>query len=331
VVKLSLGYPVIDSLPQHAYPLAILQDEKQISPLITNGFINLKADNYNNHVAVLDYCEDSFLGFAPFSEMSYCCTRGDISKTIVEYAIANLEEGYYVFPHVNEYYIPFSSAYQHYRLGHGIMIYGYDSLERIFNVAGYNDDFKLSFNTVSFNDLALSYNRMSEVLRNSKEEYLTKLFLLKPSHAHSTVDDKLITASLKDLLNSVNTVKEYPRDYDTKCETLFGLEVYELLASHYRMAEKQEISLLSKNLYILSEHKKLMVHRLKALASRKKLDLTEIQDQYTELEKMIKLSLALHLKFSLTGAREIASKISLILNKCKRLEESALESLVDII
>ncbi|WP_127530256.1 cysteine peptidase family C39 domain-containing protein [Paenibacillus kobensis] len=324
--------PIIDSLPQYSYPLSILSDPAQYETFIIDHFINLKADNYNNEVAVLDYCENSFLTFSMFEESSLQCYRADVTDEITDFVISKLEEGYCVFLHVDEIYLSFSIAYKTRNFGHGIMVHGYSKEDSVFYVAGYNQNNKLSSHDVPFVDLAQSYNHMGKVLEQNRQvEYLSKVFLIKNNHKKHAADVLLLTNAISDYRQSINTVHHYPRDYDTECETVFGLDIYDLLISHFTLAMEKDIMLLLKNSYLLAEHKRMMSLRLKLLAKQEGLDLTVIQEQYTSIERMSDQLLMLHIKGQLTNDKRVIPKIVHLLEEIKREETKALDSLIAVL
>lgn len=328
---LPLVYPTIDSLPQHSYIMSILEVNHSVNQLILDKYIQLKVDEYKNEVVVIDYCEDDFLSFSQFEGESYLLGRKEINVNIVDFLIENIKNDYYIFLHVDEFFLPFSKAYKKYSLGHGIMIYGYNEEKRLFNVVGYDVNSKFSFNLVEFSELSKSYDELPGYFKINNDDYLKKIFMLKPRYTENKFNKDSLVCLINEYKDSENTIKNYVKDYYTNCDTFFGISTYELLIKYYRLALKdQKIQLLTKNLYILLEHKKIMKVRLELILKNIGNKNTELSEYIIIIIKDLQIAINFNIKFNLTKDNKNIIKIINILEKIYLIEEVFLKNILSI-
>ncbi|MGG4551441.1 hypothetical protein [Paenibacillus humicus] len=326
---LPLVYPTIDSLPQHSYIMSILEVNHQIDHLIFDKYIQFKVDEYKNEVAVLDYCEDDFLSFSQFKDNSYLLTRREIDVDIIKFLVEHIEKEYYIFLHVDEYFLPFSRAYRNYNLGHGIMIYGYNEENKTFNVVGYDINNKFSFNLVGYSELRKSYEKLPEYFKINNDDYLKKIFMLKPKFVESNLNKDLLVCLITEYKHSANTIKNYAKDYYTNCNTFFGISIYKVLIKHYRLALYDEkINLLTKNFYILIEHKKLMKDRTEFTFKKMGIKNTELLECINVILRDLQIAMNLNIKFNLTKDKKNIIKILNTLEKVYLMEVNFLNKLL---
>ncbi|WHX47902.1 hypothetical protein QNH46_17415 [Paenibacillus woosongensis] len=326
---LPLVYPTIDSLPQHSYIMSILEVNHQIDQLIFDKYIQLKVDEYKNGVAVLDYCEDDFLSFSQFKDESYLLTRREIDVDIIKFLVDHIEKEYYIFLHVDEYFLPFSKAYRKYNFGHGIMIYGYDEKKGTFNVVGYDISNKLSFNLVSYSELKESYERLPEYFKTNNDDYLKKIFMLKPKYVENNLNRDVLVCLITEYKHSKNTIKSFVKDYYTNCDTFFGISIYKVLIKYYKLALNDEnINLLTKNLYVLIEHKKIMKARTAFFLKEMGVKDTELLECIDIFIKELQIAMNLNIKFNLIKDKKNILKILNILEQVYLKEVNFLNKLL---
>ena len=148
-----------------AHPLGILGAVSDLTPLLASDYINLSC--------LKDPEEDGLLcttivprrTIRDFIARGYCeCfeAEGKPSFTpsnignIVSWLVERIREKYYVFAHVNEYYIPGMSAHLKTDFAHDALIVGCDTSRRVFKVAAYFADGRYTVANLSFEHLVMA-------------------------------------------------------------------------------------------------------------------------------------------------------------------------------
>ncbi|MEK3795306.1 hypothetical protein MKX42_26515 [Paenibacillus sp. FSL R7-0204] len=329
---LPLVHSRIDSLPHHSYIMSILEVGNPIEWIILDRYFQLKIDEYKNEVVVLDYCEDDFLSFTQLKESSYLLKRNEITENIVDFVIKYIEKGFYIFLHVDEFYLPFTSSYMKRQFGHGVMIHGYNENDCTFNIAGYDLNNKLSFNLIRYSQLSESYDKLSDYFEHNDDEYLKKIFMLKPKSVEHSLNKDLLIGLINEYTTSINTQKNFVKDYYSNCDTYFGISVYRVLIKYYQLAiQNDNIQLLTKNLYVLLEHKRIMKTRVESILGNIGEEQTRIINCLKIIINDLQIAVNLNTRLQLTNDKKNIIKIIEILERVYLLELDYLDRFLQLI
>lgn len=119
---------------------------------------------YNNYIQLSYYPKDGPLTFDFYMDYIYCqpvFDREALSDELLESIrwepiklfTKAISQNKYVVCCVDEYYIPNREAYRQYHFIHNLIIYGYDDVEKIFYVAGYDEEGKYASQKVTYKEI----------------------------------------------------------------------------------------------------------------------------------------------------------------------------------
>lgn len=175
----------------------------------------------------------------------------------VDFAIKSIINGYYVESTLNEYHLPFSSAYMSHDFPHRSMIYGFDLDEQVFYVLCYDKD-------KHYRPAKVPFANMEQAFRNLQREQdvpIAQTCLFKPSGPE--VDFEMNAGIIKRMLGEYLRGEDSSKRFDYMRNDLprvYGMNIYnemisniDILLSDIRIA------------YLLHEHKKVMCARIEFL------------------------------------------------------------------
>jgi hypothetical protein len=189
--------PSLKELHTSAFPLSILEaydgfsEEYLLQNYIPVAFKKL----YGN---VLTYDRPFFWRWDCFEwRISLHYPRKNVLKKIIDY----IENGYYVFLCVNEYYIPERHSYQNKYFNHEILIFGFNESENFFQTIAYDINGEYKTQKISFSDIDKAFR--------SNNEHFYKFFALKvrSSYNFHQITTKTLKKKLSRYLNTHNPRK----------------------------------------------------------------------------------------------------------------------------
>ncbi|OXM13899.1 hypothetical protein CGZ75_12865 [Paenibacillus herberti] len=233
---------------------------------------------------------------------------------------------YYVFIHLDEFYIPESSAFQKFRFPHMILIYGYDYNDKYFRTAGFFSGGKFTRSTATFEQVKQAYLEMN--VQYNYDNYLV-LFKFNRETVYC-FDIPNMVHQLEDYFFSRDTSQNY-RSLRNPLPCRFGMDVYKDFVEHI-----EEVSVggyLSKHAFqLLWEHKKCMLLRLDYLEKYVlKTNLKEIYSMYEGIEKKCDILRSLMIKYHITNERRLLKSMSSYVEKIENDEFKVLEVFIQAI
>lgn len=270
IKKLPIKEPDVTVYPHHAHLLAIY-----------NGIYNdddYKFVWYCTNYVQLEYCANNLdfsnaFDILPLLENCPWLIKDSISynmindnwKSIIYFIIASINQGYYIYIELNEFFI---SAYDNYNkkyISHTLLIYGYDDIKEIFHIADFFHEGRYSFQKASFDEIYKAYT-------NKPSDFLCGVYLYRQqerNYLQYTYNRSVLIDNLEDYINSVNSQKRnvmlnFKRVNLQQDIKYFGIDIYDKVC--YEIINSDKIDL--RKLYLLKAHKKIFLLIILSLAKR---------------------------------------------------------------
>lgn len=207
-----------------------------------------------------------------------------------------IRDGYYPVYFVNEAVFPHSVAFGDEAFPHHVLIYGFDTARRVYQVAG------IGFTTparnltryatfeVSFDQMHAAMTSMAAIIRaggcHDQGSYLLKLRIddvIDYPHGYP-LNLAFICDSLDDYLKGE---AGYGRHNFNLAHQVFGLDVYAVMDQYLQAASTQRLHKRfdTRHVHLLGEHKKVMLERLAYLEAR--LPQLDLSAERRQLEVLI--------------------------------------------
>ena len=223
---LPVTYPIVTSYPTYANIFSIFSDNEEDLIWFYAQYFQLAMSK--NDGSILDFGINSSINYY----IMKICPLLDFhaigsslidknSKSIIDFIVSAIDEGYYLHMNVDTYEIPaYTRNYKKRHFGHDLMLYGYDKNTKTFNIADFFDG-KYEFKTATFDEIYKGHVNFPD--------YNHRAVLLKKTHITQTnLDIAKIKNIINDYLSSANAMRYM--DYDFYfADFLYGVEVYNLL------------------------------------------------------------------------------------------------------
>ena len=239
-----------------------------------------------------------------------------------------LDEGWYVYTEIDEYYLSNKPAFNNYSFEHFNLIFGYDEEEQLYNIAGYLQ----SKNAVSsFSESKVKMEEVEKAFINAPKQ---ETFLLKLNNFRTKFDYNLVVESLYDYVYSQNTssrvraLEEFgktKRTYGIKTMELLNIRLKEIIETGYDNRYHFDLRIFR----LLWEHKKIMYDRFVYMNEIQAAKISEaILCDYKEVVDGYKVLFALAKKVYITKETDsmpkMIEKIENLITKEKEVLESVL-------
>jgi len=244
---------------------------------------------------------------------------------IIDLIMYCLNDGYYFTTTVDEFYIPNRVVYNKTHFSHGIMVYGYDPKAQVLYTAGYDVTNHYKFpNEVSFEAFKKAFKN------NGRPE--ENIFIFKRNNKTYEFDCLQVRELLSDYLHSKNTSTRLSILQNPLEGYKFGISVYtylkELIYNHkagYKRVDWRPF-------YVIWEHKKCMIERIKYMYNTKHLlHADTLYQQFINIEKCARIILDLYIKYSITLNIEILDRVNSHIDNLIISEKKALELFISLI
>lgn len=200
----------------------------------------------------------------------------------------------YIYTFVDEYYMPYSYAYQKIHFCHDLCIYGFDDSKQVFHISAYDSYNRYTLLTVSFDTLYLAFR-----CQKHKRNWMRRLvaFNLKPDFPFHKYDNRRIRNGI----------------YHYFASSVSGINIYSFIEYQIKRQIRKDKEVDLHYFQILMEHMRIVAH----------LDSYDIDylDNYIQSRKICLMAL----KYSMTRDPILFSKILAELKQLKRDELKALE------
>ncbi|MFS1512194.1 hypothetical protein VQL36_07140 [Chengkuizengella sp. SCS-71B] len=342
--SLKVNYPMITSYPRHAFNLAIISTIENSIPWVFSNYVQLRCHTQSLHEKYIYADWFEFDAYNPtlddnplvYYQIIYRELILKYTNNIVEFTIDWINDGYYFFTHLNEFYVPNTRAYQFRDFPHSNLIFGFDKVEESFEIAYFDKDGKLAFGKIGFEDYANSFNTLVV-----SQDYLKYNYLVKPRDSFDyKYDAKTNLQTFKDYLQGNRAMDlhyDRYRMFGTNVDQFdFGIDVYKNLEIYTIYLEEADIVYDIRPFHILWEHKSCLkkhlqyINELNLLGNYPVLDnmLKEVEDQTKKLRNLFLKVAYLHMNTEKTDLNAI-KKVRERLIKLKNEEIKFFESLIE--
>lgn len=336
---LPMKYPIVTSYPCHANVLSVVSNSDEYLPWFFNNYIQL---NYPKEVhkdgARLDFYVSYLWEACPYIYHQRV-SKDFISykwNTIIEFLIDSIELGFYIHLIVDTFYIPNYKSINKNHIPHDIFIFGYDSSEKVFNVADNFNLGKYSYETANFKDIEEGYKSVRQIGLFDWLDGIEMIRLKENNGAYGfshkyKFDVDLVKNSIKDYLSSTNnSIKwhyipsiqwKYDKDY-------FGIEIYSKLIE-YLDNQVEEIGIDMRPFYVLWEHKMVMLLRIQYMINNGFLNNVEsISKDYITIERQAHILNSLWIKYAVSEDKKIIQRMVIIIKQLALEETLVLETIL---
>lgn len=280
--ELQIGKPPVICYLHHAYPLTAAMAHKDFNAWFFSNYIQLEYNVDCNEINFLTCMICGNCIYVPILdyrildlEFLHTC-RTDI----IDFVINSIDMGYYITTYLDEFFIPDRISYKKMHNRHDIMIFGYDSKEKLFKVVGYNCNRSYSVSNISFSEFNDAYinsiSKKNDVILFKAKDNLS----YQPSFEF---DIKNVKYLLEDYVKSYDTSDKLRMLNNPKSSYVYGIQAYKEIIKYYK-SEKSNEQCDIRVPYLLWEHKKAMVSRIEYLSEKGYIeDSDRLLDMYTEL------------------------------------------------
>ncbi|MEV5027399.1 hypothetical protein [Paenibacillus sp. LPE1-1-1.1] len=333
--KLALRNPPIIGYLHHAHKLSIASVIEGFDTWLLNYFIQLKChtDLSTNRHRQLDFYHDShnpdnllqidafdgllWIDFFAGKELVQHYKDG-----MVDFLIDQLNMNKYVEFTVDEFFIPGTSFYKKFTMGHQILVHGYDLNKKTFNIATFiQEQFTI--------DAEISFHELLEAFQNAPW-FFCFLIRIPDEPIKPVMDITKICNTIENYLAGRRSANDESRQgQDT---SVYGIRIYECVTAYVDCLINRKTHYDVRPLHLLWEHKKLMKMRIEAMEAADLLNPEQgVTVRYTEVESLVRISRALLMKYQITKGINLLDKIKVNLKKTLELETELLTEVLDMI
>ena len=332
---LPLCKPLISNYPQHAFYLSIISENKSCHPWIYSQYTNMFLSDWKGGELFLDFhVQTPEHHFNPWFKDSQRMHRDLILECIPDliFFIKNqIDAGYYIWTHIDEYFIPGTPSYKKRRFAHAILINGYDDINKELQIAGFFKSRNYSHSTISYDSFKLAFEQC-----NIYDDYLNYTHLLKinPEYHNGRIyefDLVYFAECIHNYYNSINETANFKNFYTSKLysDRTFGIDIYNELINYLKSINSTKKTMDRRVLFTLREHKKFMNMKIKYIEQEDYYYFPVLfKEKYDQIERETIIALNQLLKYDMTRIETNITKLIERLRFIYKLEKEALELLI---
>lgn len=318
--------------------MAVLATDDRFSTWICN--------NYNN-IVYTRYDEKSMKPWGDFHDIHYpsygmlfekipFIESSRLNKSIVnimcnnikEFIIKCIDNEYYVYLALNNFYIPHSHAYQKQNFRHSTFIYGYNTDTDIVYIADFYKYRKYDFYTITFEQLNSFYQESMDQTDYCK---VMNVFRIDKSYdiANLKIDLFFLEVGLKDYINSMDEIVEFnKRGLYNNGNPYFGLSYLDQLILDICDGQAN-----IQAFHVLYDHAILMQYKINVLNNKKILTRHEYMDLKSKITAIVELCDICEKSFikSLIRNIDVTSDLVQKILKLKEMNKRFIETLLSAI
>jgi hypothetical protein len=320
-------------------PLCVVLAYDKYLPWYYSSFIQIFSYTDDKGFSELNYLESCDCGSRILEMVNLGYHLLECVDNIIDYILENINRGYYMVIHVDEYYIQNKLAYKDKHFVHASLIYGYDNEKQQFKAIGFDKDMR-------FTQLTFDYTQFIQGYENGKINYkesaiwceTSAIQLIKPydfKQDYPIINERF----MKELNNYIFSVGDITRLYSFKYEgynIAYGIEVYNVILKDLENLLEGKVTLDYRAIHILAEHKKGLYDRIEYMITKNMLkgNVVVLKDSYTgvvELANEIRLR-ALELSYKVTDTSGLKHNMGIIaiIEMVRKLKATEYEILIKI-
>ncbi|MFD1887694.1 hypothetical protein [Paenibacillus wenxiniae] len=332
---LPLSKPLISSYPQHAFYLSIISNNVECQPWIYSQYTNMFLSDWKDEELFLDfYVQTPEHHFNPWFKDSQRLHRNLIKQSIsdiISFIRNQIDEDYYIWTHIDEYFIPGTPSYKTKRFAHAILIYGYDDINEELHISGF-------FNSRHYSQIIISYENFKMAFENCDiyDDYLNYTHLLKinPEYHNGSIyqfDILYFVECINNYYKSINETENFKSFYTPQLysDRTFGIRIYSKLIEYLESILSKQQTIDRRILFILVEHKKFMNMKIKYIEQEGHYYFPKLfKENYERIEKETLIALNQLLKYEITKSEDNIIRLIERLRFIHMLENDTLELLM---
>ncbi len=312
--------PRVRNYLRHAFAFSVLQTDRKekTDAILMREYIDLI---YQPQRDWLDFDNDPYESWECFD-----CRRmgrdllAENGVNLITYLLNGLKLGYYEDIWLDTYYIPGKTYYRKEHSAHGLLIYGYDAVNRLFLTYSYNK-------REMYEQIRVPVDCLAEACKTSLFSHVT-LFKV---HSGETITYSFreICSALRDYLYSVPHI-----GYHRFAKYVAGQSMQ--YDACLRFAEKLEKKVPETKtipqvaMYSYGEHKRLMMWRLQELCRQKGISFPELADTREKTEKTTKWLVNATIKYNFTKSAQLLESIVRRIKEQNEREKVILEKFLTL-
>ncbi len=327
---LSTNYPIITTYTHHAHLLTILSNEPKAKSWIFSNYIQIYMSKYINkwadfyfpmsyEVKTFELCK--WLEVQKNSEEFVDRNYGDI----VKYVINLIDSNFYVHMMINYKYVSKSKWSKGNKdVGHDILVYGYDDVLKILYCADFLFEPKYAFSDCTFDEFYAAYNNSAVKTQISYLSHNIFSYKIKNECDYEYHLNNIVYW-FKQYVNS--EVPEYWKGYNycNKEMNTWGISCYDILIQNIINTNIDYLDV--RTFYLLKDHKKIMIERLKFI-DNESLSMQIFIEAYRKMYSMHTEIVNLVIKYNISQNRGIINKITCRLIEVRETEFETLNKLI---
>ena len=343
VLPINVNPPITGYL-HHAYPLSILSTHEAYVPWFFSNYIQIYSHDTGPRPYINFFIHAAYpLLVSPLLNVQWLdrYTALNTRNGVIQFMTESLDRGYYIQPHIDEFYLPDRGAFGIEHFIHEILIFGYDSLEKTFSTLGYNKNGQFAVAEVAFEDLETSFNEFEHHLPQTDPDFYfkDKIWLAKYDTDRTyKFDIDLVIEQFEDFLLSKNTAERFrminnPEEvgiYRQKREGLHGVESYKNLEKflHSLLAGSEVRTPIP--FHNLWEHKNVMRARIEYMENQGLVNPAfRLSEEFQDVEKAARTLRMMYLKYEVKGDDNLVERMLGHFDKMKQKEIDLLQKTLD--
>lgn len=292
---------------------------------------------YSNFMQVFSYLNDK--GFVSLDYLEPYNSWGEImemvnlafyllkkEENIIDFIIKEINMGYYLIIHVDEYYLPNKWAYKTNHFVHSSLIYGYDNEKEQLMAIGFDKNMFFTKMEVDYTNFKAAYESGTIHYKDSAPWCdLSAIQLIRPYEfdAEHPFSNDIFLRNLKGYLFSIGEretlyLLRYP---ESRAE--YGLKVYDVTVRHLENLLQGRVTIDYRAIHLITEHKKGIYDRIGYAIARNSLtgEITRLHKEYlkvVDLSNNIRLK-SLELENSQNGADGLSLNYEILVKNIMQL------------
>jgi hypothetical protein len=267
---LPIAEPEIATYAHSAYFMAMLYTDEVAMHWVYSNHVQLRLSLFPNGTEGNSIFVD-FTTPCPFSSHisflygSEQLTRDSIKEmgSFTDFVRRKISRGYYVFPSLDEYYIPGSLSYNNRYFVHSMMIHGYDDETKQFHVMGFFANQKLASRTVDYEAVEQAFANIEGYYIEDYHQMVHMIRINEDRKPNLSFKLCWVMEQLQDYLNAKpGTYANYAMDELPSCPSMYGIDIYGELVRRIDDHLNGKDVVDHRPMLILWEHKRVMNARL---------------------------------------------------------------------
>lgn len=302
---LPIAEPDLVSYPHLAFPLAMLQTDSEAQRWVYSNYVQLYLSDRTGEMMMDFFTPNPFDYFVPILHCSPRMNRTLVRRSypsFVDFVRVSIDENYYLWTHVDEFYIPGTSSYRNKSYPHGIMIHGYDDEQRMFHVVGFLSNQRYGSGEVGYDDMEKAYFDFEPPEWKPYTEHSILLKTYPGFLKANAFSLRWVMDQLQDYLHAKPSDQRMPAfELQLPSPHAWGMAVYDRLQERLRRNIENTYIVDHRSFYVLWEHKKMMNRRIAFMAREGYYACSsETAEDWSNLEKQASVNLNLILKYWMT-------------------------------